>query len=91
MIRFFLGEGSISWVWIGVPILSFGLFGKRYERIFRKVVASFQEGLNLVKVRIGIWAMLKKACQNNNLGSILHNWEACLASGPFKGKRKKRE
>lgn len=67
------------------------IWKERYDRIFRKVVASFQEGLNLVKVRIGKWAKLKKACQNNNLGSILHNWEACLASGPFEGKRKKRK
>lgn len=59
------------------------IWKERYDRIFREVVASFQEGLNLVKVRIGKWVMLKKACQNNNLVAFFttgrHVWLLVLS------------
>eukprot|EP00268_Persea_americana_P052902 TRINITY_DN59513_c0_g1_i1.p1 TRINITY_DN59513_c0_g1~~TRINITY_DN59513_c0_g1_i1.p1 ORF type:complete len:120 (-),score=15.26 TRINITY_DN59513_c0_g1_i1:655-1014(-) len=71
-------------------MLSFAdILKERNDRIFRNVVASFQEVLNSVNARRGKWAMLKNQLENLNLDSI-HNCEGVLVCGPFKERKQGR-
>eukprot|EP00268_Persea_americana_P002301 TRINITY_DN10688_c0_g4_i1.p1 TRINITY_DN10688_c0_g4~~TRINITY_DN10688_c0_g4_i1.p1 ORF type:complete len:186 (-),score=25.81 TRINITY_DN10688_c0_g4_i1:1260-1817(-) len=78
--------GKINWNPVPYAII-WSIWKERNSPIFRNAAASPRDVLDVVKVRIGKWVMLRKEFKIFNLDIILINWEAYMIGRPFKVKK----